>query len=37
LLGIGIEETNTGIGIPASRILVQYQTEKMPDCGFLVQ
>ncbi len=30
-MGIGIEETNAGIGIPASRILVRYRTKKMPD------
>ncbi len=27
-LGIGIEKTNAGIGIPASRILVRYRTKK---------
>jgi hypothetical protein len=27
-LGIGIEETNAGIGIPASQILVRYRTKK---------
>jgi hypothetical protein len=31
-LGIGIEETNAGICITASRILVRYQIKKMPDC-----
>jgi hypothetical protein len=31
-LGIGVEKTNAGIGIPASRILVRYRTTKMPDC-----
>jgi hypothetical protein len=36
-LGIGIEKTNAGIGIPASRILVQYRTTKMPDCVSLVR
>jgi hypothetical protein len=36
-LGIGIEETNAGIGILASRILVQYRTNKMPDCVSLVR
>jgi hypothetical protein len=35
-LGFGIEETNAGIGIPASRILVRYWTKKMPDCVSLV-
>ncbi len=35
-LGIGIEETNAGIGIPASRILVRYWTKKMSDCVSLV-
>jgi hypothetical protein len=37
LLGIGIEEINAGIGIPASRILVRYQTQKIPDCVGLVR
>jgi hypothetical protein len=36
-LGIGIEETNAGIGIPASRILVRYRTNIMPDCVSLVR
>jgi hypothetical protein len=27
-LAIGIEKTNSGIGIPASRILVRYRTKK---------
>jgi hypothetical protein len=36
-LGIGIEETNAGIGIPACRILFRYQNKKMPDCVSLVQ
>ncbi len=36
-LGIGIEETNAGIGNPASRILVGYRTKKMPDCVSLVR
>jgi hypothetical protein len=31
-VGIGIEETNAGIGIPASFLLVRYRTKKMPDC-----
>ncbi len=35
-MGIGIEETNAGNGILASRILVQYRTKKMPDCVSLV-
>jgi hypothetical protein len=35
-LGISIEETNAGIGIPAYRILVRYQTKKLPDCVSLV-
>jgi hypothetical protein len=35
-LGIGIEKTNAGIGIPASRILVWYRTKKVPDCVSLV-
>jgi hypothetical protein len=29
LLGIGIEETTAGIGIPASIISILYQTKKM--------
>ncbi len=36
-LGIGIEKTNAGIGIPASRLLVRYWTTKMPDCVSLVR
>jgi hypothetical protein len=36
-LDIGIEETNAGIGIPASRILVRYRTKKMLDCVSLVR
>jgi hypothetical protein len=36
IAGIGIEETNAGIGIPASQILVRYRTKKMPDCVTLV-
>jgi hypothetical protein len=36
-LGIGIEETNAGIGIPACQILVRYWTKKMPDCVSLVR
>jgi hypothetical protein len=36
-LGIGIEETNAGIGIPASMISVRYRNKKMPDCISLVQ
>ncbi len=36
-LGIGIEETNAGIGIPASQILVRYRAKKMPDCASLVR
>jgi hypothetical protein len=36
-LGIGIEKTNAGIGIPASPILVRYRTTKMPDCVSLVR
>jgi hypothetical protein len=35
-LCIGIEKTNAGIGIPASRNLVRYQTTKIPDCVSLV-
>ncbi len=37
IAGHGIEETNAGIGIPASRILVWYRTKKMPDCVSLVR
>jgi hypothetical protein len=36
-LRIGVKETNAGIGIPASRILVRYQTKKMPDSVNLVR
>jgi hypothetical protein len=36
-LGIGIEETNSGIGIPASMISVRYRNKKMPDCISLVR
>ncbi len=37
-MGISIEETDTGIGIPASRILVWwYLTNIMPDCVSLVR
>ncbi len=36
-LGIGIEETNTGIGTPAYMISVWYQNKKMPDSISLVQ
>jgi hypothetical protein len=36
-LGIGIEKTNAGIGIPASQILVLYRTKKVPDCVSLVR
>ncbi len=35
--GISIEETNAGIGIPASIISVRYRTKQMPDCVGLVQ
>jgi hypothetical protein len=34
---MAIEETNAGIGIPASRILVRYRMKKMPDCVSLVR
>jgi hypothetical protein len=37
LLGIGIEETNAGIGIPASIISFRYRTKEMPDCAGLVR
>jgi hypothetical protein len=30
-VGIGIQKTNAGIGIPASVISVRYRTKKMPD------
>jgi hypothetical protein len=33
----GIEETNAGIGIPASVVSVRYRTKKMPDCLGVVQ
>jgi hypothetical protein len=36
-LGIGIEETNAGIGILASMISVQYWNKKIPDCISLVR
>ncbi len=36
-MGIGIEETNAGIGIPVSRILVRYRTKKMSDYVSLVR
>jgi hypothetical protein len=36
-LGISIEKTNAGIGIPASRILVRYRTTKITDCVSLVR
>jgi hypothetical protein len=36
-LGISIEETNAGIGIPASMISVRYLNKKMPDCISLVR
>ncbi len=36
-LGIGIDKTNAGISIPASRILVRYRTSKMSDCVRLVR
>ncbi len=35
-MGVGIEETNAGIGILASIISVQYRTKKMLDCIGLV-
>jgi hypothetical protein len=34
-VGIGIQKTNAGIGIPASVISVRYRTKKMPDCATL--
>jgi hypothetical protein len=37
LLGIGIEETNAGIGIPASIISFWHRTKEMPDCAGLVR
>jgi hypothetical protein len=36
-LGIGIEETNAGIGFLASMISVLYRNKKMPDCISLVR
>jgi hypothetical protein len=36
-LGIGIEETNAGIGVPAYIISVRYRTKQMPDCVGLVR
>jgi hypothetical protein len=35
-VGIGIQEANAGIGIPASIISVRYQIKKMPDCITLI-
>jgi hypothetical protein len=37
LLGIGIEETNAGIGIPASIISFWHRTKEIPDCAGLVR
>jgi hypothetical protein len=34
-VGIGIQKTIAGIGIPASVISVRYRTKKMPDCATL--
>jgi hypothetical protein len=34
-VGIAIEKTNAGIGIPASVISVRYRAKKMPDCAAL--
>jgi hypothetical protein len=31
-VGIGIQKTNSGIGIPVSVISVRYRSKKMPDC-----
>ncbi len=36
-LDIGIKETNAGIGIQASRILVWYRTKRMLDCSSLIR
>ncbi len=36
-LGIGIQETNAGIGIPASIISVRHRTKKLPDCLGLIR
>ncbi len=37
IAGIGIEEINAGIGIPASQILVRYWTKKILDCVTLIR
>jgi hypothetical protein len=34
-VGIGIQKTNAGIGIPASVIPVRYRVKKVPDCIIL--
>jgi hypothetical protein len=36
-VGIGIQETNAGIGIPASVFSVRYRIKKMPDCVTLIR
>jgi hypothetical protein len=36
-VGIGIQESNAGIGIPASIISVRYRIKKMPDCVILIR
>jgi hypothetical protein len=36
-VGIGIQKTNAGIGIPASVISVRYRAKKMPDCAALIR
>jgi hypothetical protein len=36
-LGNGFEETDAGMGIPASIISVRYRTEELPDCVGLVR
>jgi hypothetical protein len=36
-VGIGIQETNAGISIPASVISVRYRIKKMPDCVTLIR
>jgi hypothetical protein len=34
-VGIGIQKTNGGIGIPASIIPIRYRVKKVPDCVIL--
>jgi hypothetical protein len=36
-VGIGIQKTNAGIGIPTSIVTVWYKRKKMPDCVALLR